>query len=31
MTVQDARPEDYIDLAEDREFVPEIMDGECAT
>jgi sulfite reductase (NADPH) hemoprotein beta-component len=31
MTVADARPEDYIDLAEDREFVPEIMDGECAT
>jgi sulfite reductase (ferredoxin) len=31
MTPQDAQPQDYIDLAESREFVPEIMDGECAT
>ena len=31
MTEADAMPQDYIDLAEDREFVPEIMEGECAT
>jgi sulfite reductase (ferredoxin) len=31
MTAADATPQDYIDLAEDREFVPEIMEGECAT
>ena len=31
MTVADAVPQDFIDLAEDREFVPEIMDGECAS
>ena len=31
MTPEDALPEDFIDLAEDREFVPEIMEGECAT
>ena len=31
MTPADAQPQDYIDLAEDREFVPEIMDGECAS
>jgi len=31
LTAQDAVPQDFIDLAEDREFVPEIMDGECAT
>ena len=31
MTPADALPTDFIDLAEDREFVPEIMDGECAT
>jgi sulfite reductase (ferredoxin) len=31
MTAADATPTDFIDLAEDREFVPEIMDGECAT
>ena len=31
MTPQDAQPQDFIDLAEDREFVPEIMDGECAS
>ena len=30
-TVADAVPQDFIDLAEDREFVPEIMDGECAS
>ena len=31
MTAADAVPLDFIDLAEDREFVPEIMDGECAS
>ena len=31
MTEADATPQDFIDLAEDREFVPEIMEGECAT
>ena len=31
MTPADAVPQDFIDLAEDREFVPEIMEGECAT
>ena len=31
MTPADATPQDYIDLAEDHEFVPEIMDGECAS
>ncbi len=31
MTLADVKPEDYIDLGEDHEFVPEIMDGECAT
>jgi hypothetical protein len=31
ITPEDAQPQDFIDLAEDREFVPEIMEGECAT
>ena len=31
MTEADTLPQDYIDLGEDREFVPEIMEGECAT
>jgi sulfite reductase (NADPH) hemoprotein beta-component len=26
----DAQPEDFIDLAEDREFAPVILDGECS-
>jgi len=26
-----AAPEDYIDLGETRAFVPEVMEGECAT
>jgi len=29
-TVEDAVPEDYIDLAEDTEFRPEIQQGECS-
>jgi sulfite reductase (NADPH) hemoprotein beta-component len=31
MTPDSARPEDYVDLAETSAFVPEVMDGECAT
>jgi sulfite reductase beta subunit-like hemoprotein len=27
----DAVPADFIDLGEDAEFVPEVMEGECAT
>jgi hypothetical protein len=27
----DAVPADFIDLGEDTEFVPEVMDGECAS
>ncbi len=30
MTVADAVPTDYIDLAEAAEFAPEVMDGECS-
>lgn len=30
-TPQDARPEDYVDLAETQAFTPEVMEGECAT
>ena len=26
----DAKPEDFIDLAETGEFTPEVMDGECS-
>jgi len=26
----DARPEDFVDLAETGEFAPEVMDGECS-
>jgi sulfite reductase (NADPH) hemoprotein beta-component len=29
-TAQDAVPEDYIDLAEEAEFKPEVQDGECS-
>ena len=28
---QDAADEDYIDLGEAQAFVPEVMEGECAT
>jgi hypothetical protein len=31
MTVDDATPDDFIDLGETTAFVPEVMDGECAT
>jgi sulfite reductase (NADPH) hemoprotein beta-component len=30
LTEAEARPEDFIDLAEDHEFRPEILDGECS-
>jgi sulfite reductase (NADPH) hemoprotein beta-component len=30
LTDADARPEDFIDLAEDHAFTPEVMDGECS-
>jgi sulfite reductase (NADPH) hemoprotein beta-component len=30
LTDADARPEDFIDLAEDQEFAPVILDGECS-
>jgi sulfite reductase (NADPH) hemoprotein beta-component len=29
-TAEDAVPEDFIDLAEDTEFKPEVQDGECS-
>jgi sulfite reductase beta subunit-like hemoprotein len=31
LTAETAKPEDFIDLAEDHAFAPETMDGECAT
>jgi sulfite reductase (NADPH) hemoprotein beta-component len=31
LRVDDAVPEDFIDLAEAAEFAPVVMDGECAT
>ena len=31
MTPEDAVPDDFIDLGETQAFVPEVMDGECAT
>jgi sulfite reductase beta subunit-like hemoprotein len=31
MTAETAAPDDYIDLAETKEFVPETMEGECAS
>jgi hypothetical protein len=31
MTAEGATPEDFIDLGETQAFVPEVMDGECAT
>jgi sulfite reductase (NADPH) hemoprotein beta-component len=30
LTEADARPEDFIDLAEDHAFAPEVLDGECS-
>jgi sulfite reductase (NADPH) hemoprotein beta-component len=31
LSAQDARPEDFIDLAETHAFAPETTEGECAT
>ena len=31
MTADSAAPDDYIDLAETKQFVPETMEGECAS
>jgi len=30
LTPEDAVPEDFIDLGEDTEFKPEVLDGECS-
>jgi sulfite reductase (NADPH) hemoprotein beta-component len=30
LTPDDAVPDDFIDLGEDREFKPEVLDGECS-
>jgi sulfite reductase (NADPH) hemoprotein beta-component len=30
LTAADALPTDYVDLGEDAEFKPEVMDGECS-
>ena len=30
LTPEDAMPEDFIDLGEDAEFAPEVLDGECS-
>jgi hypothetical protein len=30
LTIADALPEDFIDLAESTEFNPEIQEGECS-
>ena len=30
LTEAEARPDDFIDLAEDKEFAPEVMEGECS-
>ena len=30
LTEADARPEDFIDLAEDHAFTPEVMAGVCS-
>ncbi len=30
LTEADAKPEDFVDLAETGEFTPEVMDGECS-
>jgi len=30
LTESDARPEDFIDLAEEQEFAPVVLDGECS-
>ena len=30
MTSESAEPQDYVDLAEETEFHPEIQEGECS-
>ena len=30
LTAADVAPSDFIDLGEDREFIPEVMEGECS-
>src|SRR5438093_13650703 len=30
ITEADAQPADFIDLAEEQEYAPEVMDGECS-
>ena len=30
-TPEHAQPDDYVDLAETQAFIPEVMEGECAT
>jgi sulfite reductase (NADPH) hemoprotein beta-component len=30
MTPEEAQPADFFDLGEDREFAPEVMEGECS-
>ena len=30
LTPEDAVPADFIDLGEDAEFAPEVLDGECS-
>jgi hypothetical protein len=30
LTPEDALPEDFVDLAEETEFNPEIQEGECS-
>jgi hypothetical protein len=30
LTVADAVPLDFVDLAETAEFAPEVMEGECS-
>jgi sulfite reductase beta subunit-like hemoprotein len=30
LTLEQATPEDFIDLGEDRAFVPDVQDGECS-
>jgi sulfite reductase beta subunit-like hemoprotein len=31
LTPEDISPEDYVDIGEEADFAPEIMEGECAT
>jgi sulfite reductase (NADPH) hemoprotein beta-component len=31
LTVENAVPEDFIDFGEEKEYVPEVLDGECAS